>query len=147
MPKKTIDTQPLDDTQDGGHFATMPKDISHVTFYFDLDPDGGGEGDDAQFFFVKIETPDSVNDDLDNWYQDALTEILLRNAQLEGAENVGVAIKFGSARGGSGGEFYYEIDNDSTDEDDGAPTGAPVQARDYGDYGGGVEYGYGDLFA
>lgn len=143
MPKTTIDTQPVDAVADGGNFATMPKDISHVTFYFDLTPNNG---EDSEFFFVKIDTPDSVADDLDVWYQAALDEIVARNANLADAENIGVAIKFGAFRGGSGGEFYYAIDGDSTDED-GCPTGAPVQARDFDQYGGGVEYRYGDLFS
>lgn len=142
MPKTTITEAPVDAVNDGGSFATMPKDISHVTFYFDLTPK---DLEDSDFFFAKIETPGSVNDDLDTWYQDALTEILSRNAQLADAQFVGAAIKFGSARGGSGGEFYYSLDHDSTDVDS-APTGGIVQAYEYGSYGGGVEYSYGDLF-
>ncbi len=141
MPS-TLDTQPVDETIDGGHFATMPKDISHVTFYFDVTPD---DGEDSEFFFVKIDTPSRVGDDLDTWYADALSEILALNAHLAGAENIGVAIKVGSFRAGSGGEFYYAIDGDSTDED-GAPTGAPVQADEFASYAGGVEYRYVDLF-
>jgi phage-related minor tail protein len=86
-----------------------------------------------------------VNDDLDTWFDQALTEILARNAQLAGAELVGAAIKFGSGRSGSGGEFYYSLDHDSTNVDS-APTGGIVQAREYGSYGGGVQYQYGDLF-
>ena len=39
MPKTTITEAPVDAVADGGHFATMPKDISHVTFYFDATPD------------------------------------------------------------------------------------------------------------
>lgn len=143
MPKTTFDTQPVDQEIDGGHFATMPKDISHVTFYFDLTPD---DGEDSEFFFVKIDTPDSVGDDLDAWHQQALDEIIARNANLADAENIGVAIKFGSFKGGSGGEFYYATDGDSTDEDS-CPTGAPIQARDFAGNGGGISYNYGDLFA
>lgn len=143
MPKTTITEAPVDAVSDGGNFATMPKDISHVTFYFDLTPD---KGEDEEFFFVKIETPDAVNDDLDTWYQDALTAILARNAQLATAELEGVAIKFGSGRSGSGGEFYYSIDGDSTDVDS-APTGGLVAAREFASYGGGVEYSYGSLFS
>lgn len=143
MPKTTITEAPVDAVNDGGNFATMPKDISHVTFYFDLTPN---KSEDDHFFFVKIETPGSVNDDLDTWYQDALAQILARNAQLAGAEVEGVAIKFGSGKTGSGGEFYYAIDGDSTDVDN-APTGGVVSAREFGSYDGGVEYKYGDLFS
>jgi len=142
MPKTTITDAPVDTVIDGGNFATMPKDISHVTFYFDLTP---GDHEDSEFFFAKIDTPDAVNDDLDAWYQDALSEILARNAQLADAELTGVAIKFGSGRSGSGGEFYYSVDQDSTDVDS-PPTGGLVTAREFGSYGGGVEYRYEDLF-
>ncbi|HEX7884639.1 MAG TPA: hypothetical protein VF474_01560 [Phenylobacterium sp.] len=142
MPKTTITAAPVDAIDDGGSFATMPKDISHVTFYFDLTP---GQGEDEEFFFVKVDTPGSVNDDLDTWYQDALSEILARNAQLADAHLVGAAIKFGSDKSGSGGEFYYSLDHDSTDVDS-APTGGLVHAREFAGYGGGVEYQYGDLF-
>lgn len=142
MPKTTIVDQPVDTAIDGGSFATMPKDISHVTFYFDLTP---GDHEDDDFFFAKIDTPDSVNDDLDTWYQGALSEIIARNPQLADAEVAGVAIKFGSAKSGSGGEFYYGIDGDSTDLDY-APTGGLVAASQFKAYGGGVEYSYGDLF-
>lgn len=142
MPQTTITEPPVDAVKDGGSFATMPKDISHVTFYFDLSPD---DHEDDEFFFVKIDTPDAVNDDLDTWYEDALNQILARNAQLADAELVGAAIKFGSGRSGSGGEFYYSLDGDSTDVD-AAPTGGLVQARDFSGFGAGVEYRYGDLF-
>ena len=140
MPKTTSTEAPVDAIADGGHFATMPKDISHVTFYFDLTPENH---EDSAMFYVKIETPSSVNDDLDTWYDAALAEILARNGvALEGAEVNGVAIKFGSERGGSGGEFYYAIDGDSTDVD--SPPGGFTQARNFN--GHGVEYNYGDLF-
>jgi hypothetical protein len=143
MPKTIIEAQPVDQEIDGGSFATMPKDISHVTFYFDLT---SNNGEDSEFFFVKVDTPGSVNDDLDVWYQHALDEILARNANLADAENLGVAIKFGSFKGQSGGEFYYATDGDSTDEDS-CPTGAPVHAKEFASYGGGKEYSYGDLFS
>lgn len=136
MPKITITEAPVDAIADGGHFATMPKDVSHATFYFDATPD---DREDSEFTFVKVETPDSVSDDLDDWYQDALSEILARNPQIEG-ELVGVAIKFGSGRSGSGGEFYYSLDGDSTDVDS-APTGGLVAGREVA-----VSYSYGDLF-
>lgn len=141
MPKITITDAPVDAVADGGSFPTMPKDISHVTFYFDLTP---RNHEDSEFFFVKIETPGSVNDDLDTWFDAALVEILARNAQLSGAEIAGAAIKFGSERSGSGGEFYYSLDHDSTDVDS-APTGGLVAAREFNAYGGGVEYSYGYL--
>jgi len=137
MPKTTITEAPVDAIADGGHFATMPKDISHVTFYFDATPD---DHEDTEFTFVKVDTPDSVSDDLDNWYQDALAEIIARNPQLAEAHLDGVAIKFGSGRSGSGGEFYYSLDGDSTDVDS-APTGGLVTGREVG-----VSYSYGDLF-
>lgn len=143
MPKTLVTEPPVDAVSDGGNFATMPKDISHVTFYFDTTPD---DHEDSEFFFVKIETPGSVNDDLDTWYQDALDQILARNTQLADAELTGVAIKFGSARGGTGGEFYYAIDGDSTDVDY-APTGGLVAGSEFKAYGGGVEYSYGSLFS
>ncbi|OHB28495.1 MAG: hypothetical protein A2790_15925 [Phenylobacterium sp. RIFCSPHIGHO2_01_FULL_69_31] len=142
MPKNIITDAPVDDEKDGGSFATMPKDISHVTFYFDLTPD---DLEDDEFSFVKVETPDAVSDDLDAWYEDALAEILARNPELADGELVGAAIKFGSGKSGSGGEFYYDLDGDSTDFDS-APTGGLVQAREYAGYGGGAEYQYGDLF-
>ncbi len=136
MPKNTITEAPVDALADGGHFATMPKDISHVTFYFDATPD---DFEDSEFTFVKVETPDSVADDLDDWYEEAVAAILAENPQIEG-ELAGVAIKFGSDRSGSGGEFYYALDMDSTDVDF-APTGGLVTGREVG-----VSYSYADLF-
>jgi hypothetical protein len=142
MPKTVITEAPVDAVADGGSFPTMPRDISHVTFYFDLTPD---QGEDSAFFFVKVETPGYVNDDLDSWAADALAAIIARNPQLVDAEFEGAAIKFGSFRGQSGGEFYYSNDHDSTDQDN-PPTGGLVHAREYGSWGGGVEYRYDDLF-
>lgn len=142
MPKTTITDPPVDAEIDGGHFATMPKDISHVTFYFDATPD---DHEDDEFFFVKIDTPESVSDDLDTWYEDALSAIIAQNANLADAELAGVAIKFGSGQSGSGGEFYYAIDGDSTDVDF-PTTGGLVTAREFNSYGGGAEYRYEDLF-
>ncbi len=140
MPKPTITAPPVDAVADGGHFATMPKDISHVTFYFDVTP---GDLEDNEFFYAKVETYDGVNDDLDTWYDAALAEILARNSsELQGAEVIGVAIKFGSERSGSGGEFFYSIDGDSTNVD--YPPGGYVQGRGFN--GSGVEYQYGDIF-
>jgi len=140
MPKTTITEAPVDAIADGGHFATMPKDISHVTFYFDATPD---DYEDSEFTFVKIDTPDSVSDDLDDWYQDALAEIIARNPHLAEDDLAGVAIKFGSGRSGSGGEFYYDLDGDSTDVDS-APTGGLVTGREVGQNG--ASYSYEDLF-
>jgi len=140
MPKTTITEAPVDAVADGGHFATMPKDISHLTFYFDATPE---DSEDTEFTFVKIDTPDSVSDDLDDWYQDALSAIIAQNPHLADVELDGVAIKFGSNRSGSGGEFYYSIDGDSTDVDF-APTGGLVGGREVGHFG--VAYRYEDLF-
>ena len=140
MPKTTITEAPVDAVADGGHFATMPKDISHMTFYFDATPD---DYEDTEFTFVKIDTPDSVSDDLDDWYQDALAEIIARNPHLAEGDLAGVAIKFGSGRSGSGGEFYYDLDGDSTDVDS-APTGGLVTGREVGQNG--ASYSYEDLF-
>lgn len=139
MSKPTFNEAPVDAIADGGHFATMPRDISHVTFYFDLTPE---EGEDDDFFYAKIETTDSVSDDLDTWYDAALNEILARNAEaLEGAEVAGVAIKFGSFRGASGGEFFYKIDGDSTDVDN-VSGGSYARDNDVN-----VTYSYGSLFS
>lgn len=124
------------------HFPTTPKDLSHVTLYFDLTPD---KGEDEEFFFVKIETPDSVNDDFDTWYQDAVQAVTALNPELADATLIGAALKYGSGKSGNGGEFFYRLDGDPNDVD-GAPTGGLVQARDYDDYAGGVEYRYNDLF-
>lgn len=33
MPKTTITEAPVDAVADGGHFATMPKEVSHATLY------------------------------------------------------------------------------------------------------------------
>jgi hypothetical protein len=142
MPKPTYPETPVDAVADGGHFATMPKHIAHVTFYFDLTPKSR---EDDEFFFVKVETQSSVNPDLDTWYDAALAEILARNtAVLAGAEVTGVAITFGNSRSGVGGEAFYRIDGDSTDVDS-VPGGTFVQGRDFN--GNGVEYSYGDLFS
>lgn len=141
MPKTIIETAPVDAVKDGGSFATMPKDISHVTFYFDLTPN---DAEDNEFFFAKVETPDSVNDDLDTWYQQAVDAIVAQHPELAGAELVGAAIKFGSEHGRTGGEFYYSLDGDSTNVDY-APTGYLVQAYEFNGYGGGAEYSYGQL--
>jgi len=134
LPKTTITEAPVDAMADGGHFATMPKDISHVTFVFDETPENL---EDRRFFFAKVETTDAVNDDLDTWYDAALAEILARNADLAEGSLLGVAIKFGSGKGGTGGEFFYAIDGDSTDIDD-APYGSNLRAD--------VEYSYASLF-
>lgn len=142
MPKTTITDAPVDAVNDGGSFATMPKDISHVTFYFDATPNNH---EDSEFFFAKVDTPGSVNDDLDTWYSQAVDAVLAHNPQMAGAQFVGAAIKFGSDHGGSGGEFYYALDHDSTNVDT-APTGFVVQVGDYSSFGSGVEYQYGDLF-
>lgn len=123
------------------HFATTPKDISHVTFYFDATPE---DHEDSSFYFVKVETPDSVDDDLDAWYQAALEAMIAKDPALADYELVGAAIKYGNHRSG-GGEVYYDLDNDPTDEDY-APTGGLVQAREYRSYDGGTEYRYEDLF-
>ncbi|HEX7944784.1 MAG TPA: hypothetical protein VF495_08970 [Phenylobacterium sp.] len=134
MPKTIVDTAPTDATNDGGNFATMPKDISNVTFVFDITPNNH---EDSNFATVKVETPGSVNDDLDSWYDHALSEIVARNAQLAGAEVSGVFIKFGSEHGQSGGEFYYAIDHDSTNIDS-----APISTG-HAD----ITYSYGSLFS
>lgn len=140
MPKPTYTEAPVDGVADGGHFATMPKHIANVTFYFDLTPKSR---EDDDFFYVKVETQSSVNDDMDAWYDAALAEILARNTDtLAGAEVTGVAITFGNPRSGVGGEFFYRIDGDSTDVDT-APGGF-VQASDFADNG--VVYRYNDLF-
>lgn len=138
------DTPTLEEDAVMDHFPTAPKDLSHVTLYFDTTPE---DGEDESFFFVKIETPGSVDDDLDNWLDAALDGILARHPELEGAELMGAALKYGSANGKSGGgEFYHALDGDSTDVDY-APTGGLVHAREYKFYDGGAEYNYGDLFA
>lgn len=134
MSNTTITEAPVDALADGGHFATMPRDISHVTFVFDTTPN---DLEDRRFFFAKIETTDAVNDDLDTWYDAALAEILARNADLADASVLGVAIKFGSGKSGTGGDFFYAIDGDSTDIDD-APYGSSNRAD--------VEYSYSSLF-
>lgn len=123
------------------HFPTTPKDISHVTFYFDATPD---DREDDSFFFVKVETPDQVNDDLDAWYEAALEAMLAKDPALADYELVGAAIKYGSARSG-GGEVYFDLDNDPTDEDY-PPTGGLVQGREFRSYEGGTTYNYDDLF-
>lgn len=33
MPKTTITEAPVDAAADGGHFATMPKEVSYATLY------------------------------------------------------------------------------------------------------------------
>ncbi len=123
------------------HFPTTPKDISHVTFYFDVTPE---DHEDDSFYFVKVETPDSVGDDLDAWYQAALDAMIAKDPALADYELVGAAIKYGSGRSG-GGEFYYALDNDPTDQDY-APTGGLVQGREFRSYEGGTTYNYNDLF-
>lgn len=136
MPEETLEEGVGTD-----HFPTAPKDLSHVTFYFDTTPE---DGEDESFFFVKVETPTHVDDDLDNWYEAALEAMLAQHPELEGAELVGAALKYGSGKSG-GGEFFHALDGDSTDEDH-APTGGLVHAREYKFYDGGAEYKYDDLF-
>ena len=118
------------------HFAEAPRDISHVTFYFDTTPQ---DGEDDAFFFVKVETPDSVDDDLDHWYQAALEQIIARNPELADASLKGAAIKYGRE------EVCFRLDGNPYDEDS-TPTGGLVQGRDYHRYDGGVTYNYNDLF-
>jgi hypothetical protein len=118
------------------HFPVTPKDISHVTLYFDVTPD---DGEDDAFYFVKIETTDSVDDDLDHWYQAALEQVIARDAQLADAKFMGAAIKYGRE------EHYFSLDGKNGDEDS-APTGELVQGKDYKHYEGGTSYRYDDLF-
>jgi len=118
------------------HFAATAQDISHVTFYFDTTPD---DGEDDAFFFVKIETTDAVDDDLDHWYQAALDQIIARNPGLADAEVEGVAIKYGKE------EDFFRLDNNPNDHDT-APTGHLVQGHEYKHYEGGVTYSYDELF-
>jgi hypothetical protein len=131
-----IATQQVNEDVAPDHFPVTPKDISHVTLYFDLTP---GDGEDDAFFFVKIETPDSVDDDFDHWYQAALEEVIARDAALADAKFVGAALKYGRE------EAFFSLDGKNYD-DDSAPTGGLVQAKHYGRYEGGTEYSYGDLF-
>jgi hypothetical protein len=119
------------------HFPETPKDLSHVTLYFDTTPT---DGEDDSFFFVKIETPDAVDDDFDNWYEAALEAILVQNPDLADAKFAGAALKYGRE------EVYFRLDGDAMDEDS-PPTGELVQGRSYKNYDGGVSYDYGDLFA
>ena len=118
------------------HFATTAQDLSHVTFYFDTTPD---DGEDDAFFFVKIETPDAVDDDLDHWYQAALDQIIARNPELADAELKGAALKYGRH------EDFFRLDGKPDDEDS-APTGGLVQGHEYKRYEGGVTYNYDELF-
>jgi len=118
------------------HFPTTPQDLSHVTLYFDTTPE---DGEDDSFFFVKIETTDAVDDDLDHWLQAALDEIVARNPELADAELKGAALKYGRE------ETFYRLDGNPDDEDS-APTGGLVQGHQYKRYDGGVTYSYDDLF-
>ncbi|MCR5874107.1 cadherin-like domain-containing protein [Phenylobacterium sp. J426] len=129
---------PAAPTQD--HFPLAPKDLSHVTFYFDLTAQ---DLTDQAFFFAKVETPGYVNDDLDVWYGQAVDQIVALNPLLAQARLVGAALKYGSAQSG-GGEFYYALDGDL--DQDPVPTGHLVQGSEYKLYAGGVTYGYDDLF-
>lgn len=128
------DVATLEPTAD--HFPTTPRDLSHVTFYFDTTPE---DGEDESFFFVKIETPDAVDDDLDHWYQAALDQIIARNPELADAELKGAALKYGRE------ETFHRLDG-KPDDEDGAPTGGLVQGSQYKRYDGGVTYSYDDLF-
>ena len=121
-------------------FPTAPKDLSHVTFYFDRTPN---DFEDSSFYFVKVETPGSVDDDLDHWYQQALDAIHADHPETAGYQFLGAAIKYGSVHSG-GGEFYYS----ATDGDIGAdqpPTGSFVQGPELN--GRGYEISYGELFS
>ncbi|MGA0606168.1 VCBS domain-containing protein [Phenylobacterium sp. VNQ135] len=122
------------------NFPLAPKDLSHVTFYFDLTPQ---DQTDQAFFFAKVETPGAVNDDLDSWYHQAVDRIVALNPNLAQAELVGAAIKYGSPQSG-GGEFYYGLDGDL--DQDAVPTGHLIQGSEYKLYAGGVTYGYDSLF-
>jgi hypothetical protein len=141
MPN-TVTTTVVVAQEEGGSgnlFPTAPKDLSHVTFYFDATP---GDFEDSRFFFVKIETPDSVDDDLDHWYLDALDAIATANPETAGYNFLGAALKYGSGKSG-GGEFYYSVNDGDIGADD-PPTGYLVQGRDFA--GRGLEFNYSDLF-
>lgn len=118
------------------HFPELPKDLSHVTLYFDMTPD---DFEDRAFYFVKIETPDSVDDDFDHWYQAALEQVVARDPNLADAQFVGAALKYGRE------EQYFALDGKNFDSDS-APTGRLVQGSQYKHYDGGAEYRYDDLF-
>ena len=147
MPKpvhveETVTVQSESENEEGNLFPTAPKDLSHVTFYFDATPDNF---EDSKFFFVKIETPGHVDDDLDHWYSDALEQIAEINPAMADYRFLGAALKYGSVHSG-GGEFYYSADDGDLGVDD-PPTGFLVQGRDYKNFVGGVSYDYDNLFS
>jgi len=64
-----------------------------------------GDGEDDAFYFVKIETTDSVDDDFDHWRRAALDQIIARDPGREDARFMGAALKYGNdeTAGGVGG--------------------------------------------
>ena len=114
------------DFESGDFFATAPKDISHVTFYFDRTPE---DYEDSRYFFAKVETGDHVNDDLDTWYQQAIDAMALQNPNIGEYRFLGAAIKYGSGKNGNGGEFYYAADGSDCQPDE-SPLGYLVQNKD-----------------
>lgn len=104
-------------------FATSAKDISHVTFYFDRTPQ---DYEDSAYYFFKVETPGSVNDDLDTWYQEAIAAVSLINPEVADYRFLGAAIKSGSHK--QGGEIYYAADGSDSAPDESAL--GLIQSRD-----------------
>ncbi|WP_374468282.1 cadherin-like domain-containing protein [Phenylobacterium sp.] len=101
----------------GDHFPTAPKDISHVTLYFETSPNDGK----LDLRTVKVDNvPGAANDDLDAWLNQALEYVRAHDAGLPaGAQLLGGALKYATT------EIYYGLDGDT--DADAAPGGVLVQ--------------------
>ena len=99
------------------HFPVAPKDISHVTFYFEQSPDD----DILNLHSVKIDNvPGRADDDLDAWIQQAVDYVRAHDPALaQGAELLGAALKYSTT------ELYYALDG-NTDIDP-VPGGVLIQ--------------------
>lgn len=109
-----------DDDDDDNHFPDFANDISHVDFYFDLD----GNVDNGAEFIVRVNTTKAVDDDLDNWYEDAVDYIKAQYAHLADAELLGAAIWGGNLfpdDDPNGKKYYYALDGDPNPDDPIAP--------------------------
>jgi len=115
---KLVDTEPVptDDTQPE-HFPDNGHELSFAVFYFGTtsgDVKGGGTGGNTPdgVYTVKVEFPDGVGNDLDDYYADILAHIIATDPNVDANTPVlGVAIHAGEGKPEEEVDFYA-IDGD-----------------------------------
>ncbi|MDP1525429.1 MAG: hypothetical protein Q8M20_06435 [Rhodocyclaceae bacterium] len=103
------------------NFPTMDKDISHITLYFDVET-GNEKYDEDGVYTVKIDTPSSFDDNLDNSIGKILDYVIANDPYVTSADQLsGVAIKGGNVDHG-GYDNYYAMDGNPDADNDQIPT-------------------------